>query len=186
MGASAQLLEAEGISRLSMRRVGRALGVEGMALYRHFASKRALLEAVVEDALATYRPSFEGSPRWEERLRAWAWALRRLGSERPEAYGLLMTMGLGWPGLQSYVEEAADIFAEARLSPERTADALRVTIGFVTGFVLWEAKGALASQPPRSVRLSDASFDFGLDVIIRGLEEQAGSQGGGRADGSRP
>jgi len=41
-----ELLDAEGISGLSMRRLGDALGVEAMALYHHFPNKEAILDGV--------------------------------------------------------------------------------------------------------------------------------------------
>ncbi|MDG9708631.1 TetR/AcrR family transcriptional regulator [Streptomyces sp. DH10] len=42
------LVDREGLSALSMRRLGAELGVEAMALYRYAASKDALLDGLVE------------------------------------------------------------------------------------------------------------------------------------------
>ena len=50
--AAVALIDGEGLDALSMRRLGAALGVEAMSLYRHFPSKAALLEAVVARLLA--------------------------------------------------------------------------------------------------------------------------------------
>lgn len=61
MVAAVALIDAEGIGQLTMRRLGAAIGVEAMALYRYFPSRRALLDALVEsvinllDDLASYR-----------------------------------------------------------------------------------------------------------------------------------
>src|SRR4051794_35847891 len=46
--AALVLVDREGLSALSMRRLGAELGVEAMALYRYAASKDALLDGLVE------------------------------------------------------------------------------------------------------------------------------------------
>lgn len=43
-----RLVDEEGMEALSMRRLGAALGVEAMALYRHVPNKEALLDLTVE------------------------------------------------------------------------------------------------------------------------------------------
>jgi len=58
--AARTVLEQEGIGGLSMRRIARESGMSPMSLYRHFADKDALLNALMADGLAA----------WEERVRA--------------------------------------------------------------------------------------------------------------------
>ena len=48
LAAALELVDREGLSALSMRRVGAELGVEAMALYRYAPSKDALLDGLVE------------------------------------------------------------------------------------------------------------------------------------------
>ena len=43
-----RLVDQEGLAALSMRRLGRELGVEAMAIYRHVPHKEALLDLTVE------------------------------------------------------------------------------------------------------------------------------------------
>ncbi len=59
-GAAKTVLEQEGILGLSMRRIAQVSGLSPMSLYRHFADKDALLNALMTDGLAA----------WEERVRA--------------------------------------------------------------------------------------------------------------------
>ena len=54
------LFEREGATGVSMRRVAAAVGLTPMAIYRHFADKDALIDALVIDAL----------DRWAERVAA--------------------------------------------------------------------------------------------------------------------
>jgi len=46
--AALELVDAEGLDALTMRRLGSTLGVEAMALYRHVPNKDALLDLTVE------------------------------------------------------------------------------------------------------------------------------------------
>ena len=62
-----RLLDAEGLDGLTTRRLGALLNVQSPALYRHFPSKEALLDAVAEkllEGVATPMPA--GS--WDEQL----------------------------------------------------------------------------------------------------------------------
>lgn len=62
-----RLLDAEGLDGLTTRRLGTLLNVQSPALYRHFPSKEALLDAMAEkllEGLTTELPT--GT--WDERL----------------------------------------------------------------------------------------------------------------------
>jgi AcrR family transcriptional regulator len=52
--AAKTILDREGISNLTIRKVATCAGLSPMALYRHFADKDALLNALVEDGLAAW------------------------------------------------------------------------------------------------------------------------------------
>jgi AcrR family transcriptional regulator len=58
--AAKTVLEQDGIPGLSMRRIAEESGMSPMSLYRHFADKDALLNALMADGLAA----------WEQRVRA--------------------------------------------------------------------------------------------------------------------
>jgi AcrR family transcriptional regulator len=58
--AAKTVLEQEGILGLSMRRIAQKSGMSPMSLYRHFADKDALLNALMADGLCA----------WEERVSA--------------------------------------------------------------------------------------------------------------------
>ena len=58
LAAAERLLRSEGVAAVSTRRVASAVGVTAMAMYRHFRSKDALVQALVDTGFA----------RWELRL----------------------------------------------------------------------------------------------------------------------
>ena len=72
LNAARQILAKEGLSRLSVRQVAAACGVSPMAMYRHFADKDALIDALMLDGLSTWdemvaRIRVKDPIRWIER-----------------------------------------------------------------------------------------------------------------------
>jgi AcrR family transcriptional regulator len=58
--AAKEIFEKDGLDGLSIRSVGRQAGLSTMAMYRHFADKDALVDALMQDGFAA----------WESRVRA--------------------------------------------------------------------------------------------------------------------
>lgn len=84
-----ELTDAEGVDALTMRRLGRELGVEAMAIYTHVRSKDDLLAAIGSRILTELetgtRPAADWRGRIETVCRAWA-ALREL---HPRSFALI-------------------------------------------------------------------------------------------------
>ena len=57
--AALELLESEGETALSMRRLAEKLGVKAPSLYRHYADKEALERAMSEQAAVLLREQLE-------------------------------------------------------------------------------------------------------------------------------
>lgn len=60
LAAAKSVLEAAGIAGLTIRKVAQRAGLSPMALYRHFAGKDALLDALMEDGLAAWEKAVRG------------------------------------------------------------------------------------------------------------------------------
>jgi AcrR family transcriptional regulator len=58
-----KLLETDGEEGVSMRRVASAVGITPMAIYHHFADRRALLNFVVDREFNRYSESLQALPR---------------------------------------------------------------------------------------------------------------------------
>jgi AcrR family transcriptional regulator len=58
-----KLLETGGEEGVSMRRVAAAVGITPMAIYHHFADRRALLNFVVDREFTKYSESLQATPR---------------------------------------------------------------------------------------------------------------------------
>ncbi|MEZ0093058.1 TetR/AcrR family transcriptional regulator [Streptacidiphilus sp. EB129] len=79
VAAALDLVDGEGLAALSTRRLAAVLGVSGPSLYNHFATKDALLDAVVDEVLgevdlAMWTGTDAGS--WAAALTDWARSYR--------------------------------------------------------------------------------------------------------------
>src|SRR4051794_20762054 len=82
------LIDEDGLDELSMRKLGRALGVEAMALYHHFPQKAALLDAVVA-AIAPEPPTLTGD--WRVDLAALSHQYRDMVNTHPHLLPVLLS-----------------------------------------------------------------------------------------------
>jgi AcrR family transcriptional regulator len=60
--AARKLFDEKGIEELSLRSVARRVGITPMAIYRHFDSKEALVDALVLDGLAQWSARVDALP----------------------------------------------------------------------------------------------------------------------------
>ncbi|MFE9775360.1 TetR/AcrR family transcriptional regulator [Streptomyces sp. NPDC005931] len=106
LGTALDLVDREGLSALSMRRLGAELGVEAMALYRYAASKDALLDGLVEalylelEERLTAGPQDAapaGSPAWRSGLHRSARTMYDVCLDHPQTVPLLATRLLAVP-----------------------------------------------------------------------------------------
>jgi AcrR family transcriptional regulator len=72
LDAARAILAEHGLAGLSVRKVAADAGVSPMAMYRHFEDKDALIDALMEDGLATWEKTLAGvkaraPTRWIER-----------------------------------------------------------------------------------------------------------------------
>src|SRR2546428_10406381 len=191
VAAAVSLIDTEGLDALSMRRLGHALDVEAMSLYRHFPSKGALLEAVVARLLAELPVPAPTAARWQDAFRALARAYRVLLTRHPNAIPLLATLELSNPGSLAVAGAVMALFSAAGFDPRTSLYVVATGESFVIGFAYWEAGTAnlregRSAPPPIPPRANsdlvehlneltepgcDKAFEFGLDVLVAGLEK---------------
>src|SRR5205085_4540353 len=85
--AALRLMDAEGLEAVSMRRLGRELGVEAMSLYNHVRDKDDLLESICEQVMAEFAFP-EPAEDWVETGRRAARSWRRLLKDHPNVITL--------------------------------------------------------------------------------------------------
>jgi AcrR family transcriptional regulator len=189
-----RLIDAHGLEDLSMRRLGAALGVEGMALYWHFHNKGELLDGVLDLLLEEMTPPTGAMPPLE-RLRKTFEDCRRVALRHPQAFLLIATRRFTTETQLDYYEKLLAIFLAAGFDAAQSAVYFRVLAAFVTGASLAEI-GSRAQQPDATpIRLETFSdpqryplvtavvphlrvnklgviFETGMDLIFQSMEDE--------------
>ncbi|MGQ4387351.1 TetR/AcrR family transcriptional regulator [Streptomyces sp. SAS_270] len=178
LAAALELVDREGLSALSMRRLGAELGVEAMALYRYAPSKDALLDGLVEalyleleDRLdsapgepspRTARPT-AAAPEWRTGLQRIALATYEVALAHPEVVPLLATRMLAVPlarrpeAVLRDHERVLALLEEAGLDENRAAAVFRAFTAWLLGYVSVELR-AMVDNPEES----EPAFRLGL------------------------
>jgi AcrR family transcriptional regulator len=156
--AGADFIEAYGVRRLTMRRLGRELGVEAMSLYRYVPSRENLLDGIVETVLDELYgdPEVYGEPRhgWQDYLIRLAHGLRRLALAHPQVFPLIATRPpeAPWvrPPLRSlrWVESFLTALKTSGFSDESAVEAYRAFSSFLLGHLLLEVSAMGADIGP--------------------------------------
>ena len=138
-----EVVDADGLDALTMRRLGQELGRDPMSLYRHAENRAALLDGVTELVLneLTIHPQ---DPDWKAQLRQIAHDLRRLALQHPNVVPLLVTRPLSTPlglrplGTLRPLEQILSLLIGAGFSPADALHVYRAYYGFLYGHILNE------------------------------------------------
>lgn len=176
--AALDLLDEVGLDALTTRRLAERLGVQPGALYRHFASKRALLGAMVDDLLTTDSGVADLRGDWADQLRAMATGARAAMLTHRDGARLVVTYLRPEPAAQGW-QEMLDGLRAAGLGA-RGVDAtlaLDTVFAYVNGFTIEEQARDGFPQPPERRAWRDQTFQSGLDLIIAGIRGAVASRG---------
>ncbi len=130
--AALALIEKQGLEDFSTRKLGKALGVEAMAIYHYFSSKDRLLDAVSEklvSLIALPHPSGDWRSALETVSREYIGIARRF----PNAFVLLAVRRFNSPGTLPLLEFLLATLRHAGLSPRDCAKAFRMQGYFLNG-----------------------------------------------------
>ena len=140
------MADAEGIARLSMRRLAGELGVEAMSLYHHVAGKEALLDGMVDRVYAEVAlPDPSGD--WRAELRRRSLSVRETLGRHPWALPLMESRGAPGPATLAYHDANIACLRSAGFTPTQVAHAYAVVDAFVYGFVLQETSLPFQTGP---------------------------------------
>ena len=190
------LADESGIESVTMRELGRRLGVEAASLYNHVAGKGDLLDSMADLVVAEIDlPS--GGVDWKEAMRRRAVSAREVFSRHRWAAALIDSRELSGPRRLSYADRVLGALLQAGFSPRTAAHAFLALDSYIYGFerqrsnlslgddvdTTEAAQEVLAALPPgaypslASVAMEYAgqpyddatAFEFGLDLILDGL-----------------
>jgi AcrR family transcriptional regulator len=186
-----RLIEADGLEEFSTRKLGRALGVEAMAIYWYYPSKDALLDAVVDKLVSKLVPPDPASTKdWIDALRKVSHDYRNLAHEYPQAFPLLATRRFATEGTYKFIESLFAIAQREGFDERTTARWYRLVSSYCSGVALNELAGiqqATAGPPPAEAKAAfphlvaswqwlttehyDDVFSFGLEVLLDALAQ---------------
>ncbi|OCB47583.1 TetR family transcriptional regulator [Mycobacterium vulneris] len=160
-----ELIDREGLAKLTMRRLGAACGVEAMALYRYVHSRGDLLTGVVNhivdrlytDQLAARRQE-DG---WQDFLIRLGHGVRRIAIEHPEVFPLVATEApeAPWvrPPLRSlrWMETFLETLISYGFSDDAAVAAYRTYTTFLVGQLLLEVSARGVALSPDEAVLDD-------------------------------
>ena len=155
------LADRHGLEALTMRGLARELGVEAMSLYHHFASKDALLDAMVDRVYAAILLP-EASGQWRAELRRRSVSVRQVLHAHPWALPLMESRRAPGPANLAYHEANIACLRAAGFTPEQVAHAYAMVDAFVYGFVLQEATLPLESGDEAAAMIEQDAFGEAL------------------------
>ena len=190
--AALALADEHGLEAVSMRRVGQALNVEAMSLYKHVADKEAILDGIVDLVMDEVEVPDPALP-WREAIRRSAISIHRALRRHPWA-GLLMESRLNpGPARLRYLDAFVGVLRGAGFDVPTVSRAFMALDSHTYGFTMQElalpfdsvgapelaVMMAGAFEPyPNLVAMAELAmtggpmldFEFGLDLLLDGLE----------------
>ncbi|RJO76467.1 TetR family transcriptional regulator [Nocardia panacis] len=180
--AALRVVREDGVAKLSMRRLSRELGVSPMAPYYYVADKRELLDLVAGAALTGVRTPPPESGTWQQRLRQLVDQIDEKLRKHPGLGDVLIEQMLGKQldliasvmqilfdagftdrnVLAAYATIHTYLFGRSRVNPRDRSAPADVTLPD-------SVARAIKYMPDLRGRYS---YDFGMDVLVAGLEAQ--------------
>jgi AcrR family transcriptional regulator len=203
--AALRVMDEEGLEAVTMRRIGRELGVEAMSLYNHVRDKEEILDAICEEVLTEFQVPQEKE--WAAALRAGGGEYRRLLLAHPRVI-TLMTGRKGPmtnPDSLKVYEFALGLFRDAGMSIADAVKAFNTFGSYILGSVTMELGPTISGTADEAHLLAhgqmgrlaasaelphleealphlidcdiQGQFEFGLDLLIEavGARISAGS-----------
>ncbi len=197
VAAAMEMADEHGIDGLTMRKLGRSLGVEAMSLYNHVANKEDLIDGMVDEVFAMIGDPTPGEP-WREAMAQRAASTRSVLRAHPWATPLLDSRTSPGPATMRHLDATLGCLRSGGFSVRLTAHAIALLDAYAYGYSLQEA-GLPFEGHDETVDLAEAimaglgdshphlaelvrehvsiegydfahEFDFGLEVVLDGLE----------------
>lgn len=198
LAAALQIVDADGVEALSMRKLAARLGVDPMAIYHHLPNKQAVISGLVRQVFGEFRVPAAAHLTWQEQVRVYAHAYRDFIRVHPNLILHLITDFELAPQSLSPSDEMLFAALEAGgLPTKRILRCVDALIDFLHGFALAERRTDVEqpgtrdsfieqfnAMPPdefpvmRRVFLSlsrdelSGNFDDELQIVIDGIAAQ--------------
>lgn len=172
-----RVLDTYGLGDLTMRRLGKELGVQPSALYHHFPSKQLLLAAVADELLARgARPAPTGP--WEDRVLARCLELRDAMLAYRDGAEVVATVHAFGLGAEAPERAVAEAVAGSGAPPDLVRAATRTLLHLVFGHTTDEqthlqagSAGAIDDEPRER-----SDLEVGVGLVVDGIRARAAAR----------
>jgi TetR/AcrR family tetracycline transcriptional repressor len=138
-GRALELADAQGLDRLTIRRLALDLGVTPMALYWHFRSKEELLSGLSDQIWSEVDLEVDQSAPWPDQLRAIMESLVGVMRAHPSGAQLVLVHEKEGEGPMRAAEIALGLLRGAGFDPQQASE--------ITRAGLWTALSLVMSEP---------------------------------------
>jgi AcrR family transcriptional regulator len=196
--AAFERTDKDGIESLSMRKLAQELGVEAMSLYRHVRNKAEIVDGMVDLVFDEIGLPPRGLD-WKTAMRQRAISAREVLARHPWAIGLMESRSTPGPATLQHHDAVIGCLRAAGFSIAMAAHAYSALDSYIYGFALQQASLPFASSK-ETIDVADSirrqfpvdaypylmemavkhvlqpgydyanEFEFGLDLILDGLE----------------
>ncbi len=192
--AALAMADEGGVEAVSMRRVGQALGVEAMSLYKHVEDKEAILDGIADLVTEEMEVPSPDLP-WRDAIRTSAISAHKALRRHPWAGSVLESRLNPGPARLRYLDAMVGTLLGAGFDTPTVARAFMALDSHTYGFTMQElalpfdassapavaedmAARVFADTFPNLVAMASLAasgaqmldFEFGLDLLLDGLE----------------
>ncbi|WP_426595687.1 TetR/AcrR family transcriptional regulator C-terminal domain-containing protein [Cellulomonas sp. McL0617] len=203
LAAALTVADAEGLGAVTMRRLATELGVEAMSLYHHVANKDDVLDGITDVVIGEIHVPPSGTP-WRSAMRDRAISAHQVLLAHPWSPMLIMSRFNIGPGMTGYLDATLGRLREGGFSIHGALDAWHTLDSHIYGFTLQELQLPFNASDNAQVSadvidlfdptrypyvvevVTEVSrtgrverFEFGLDLILDGLERDLARQAAG-------
>jgi AcrR family transcriptional regulator len=207
VSAALAIVDRDGLDGLTMRALGRELGVDPMAAYHWFPNKLAILQGVSEAILSeiVVTPSEPGSGRWRNMGVQMATEYRAALLRHPNALPVASTQPVMTPRGFELIEKVSATLVGCGLTAGAALEVINTIAAFVIGMCVVQVGVSPGSEPvveeaimeiyssidpiqfPNMVAAvseltanpvdEDTQFTMAMDALLRGLDSSLRERG---------
>ena len=175
-----RIVDSEGPTKLTMRRLGAELGVDPIAVYHYLPNKTALFDGITEAIWTSLDlDGIDPAGTWQQQLAATMHALRGTLRAHPRAIAILGTRPVASPELFTLLDRMLGILIDAGMPANGdTADLLNTLVTYTIGHVLAEVGEPIGGQtvPPTYQTLTPQTHPNLAAVLNNGWPSDPDSQ----------
>jgi AcrR family transcriptional regulator len=167
--AAAAVADGAGLAGVSMRAVGKQLGVEAMSLYHHVDGKEQLLDELADWVFASIELP---DPRagWREGMSARSHSTRAVLNAHPWGLTLVESRRAAGPAVLAHQDAVLGCLRRGGFSVVLAAHAFSVIDAFVYGFVLTEQRlpfepGERVEDYVAGLALMEADYPYLMEMV---------------------